>query len=384
VISPSLEVIELDVFTEEGKVVDAKSKGNSLRGFEKAFRGKDASTLHEALPRMLATCSQSHVLAYTKPFQEDAGVSETLVKLEIIESHLRHPYAYWFPHLKLGDEYDFPSGEKFKRVSYYSRKVRELMERIGGKWPHLDYLTQRKKVRISREELKEIVAFVEGEVLGMGLNEFLEAKELEELNKGDVGKLVERAYSSLFWNNGLKNYLTVGFPFHSNFEKDKLEDRGLVVLYDGKPVEVGPLAQALTFDELVKKYHDKYGPSPLLREISRMKVMAKLLLSLYDVEFESKGFSIRSGHFLSAVESIRGSLIHSFSVDKMGKIVDYVILQPTTIISSPGGALERSVIGVPLEGIPLAVSSLDTCFVTKVNVYEGNRLLWSKRIGGFC
>ncbi|TRM89720.1 hypothetical protein DJ526_08100 [Sulfolobus sp. A20-N-G8] len=78
------------------------------------------------------------------------------------------------------------------------------------------------------------------------------------------------------------------------------------------------------------------------------------------------------------------SLLHTFKIDN-GKIENYNILQPTTIIASPGGVLERSVIGIPIDGIPLAVSSLDTCFVTKVNIYdENNRLIGSKRIGGFC
>ncbi len=384
-ISPEIEVIDLDVFTSDGKVVKAKSSGNVLRGFEKAFIGKEALKLYEILPRVLATCSQSHIYAYASPFLEDKKVIETMVMLEIVESHLRHPYAYWFPHLKLGAEYDFPSGGKFRKVSYYSRKIREVMERIGGKWPHTKHLSEKVNVQLKGEDLKEVVDFVEKEMLGMPLGDFLEVKDLGEMRKGDVGLLVDKAYESVFWNNGVNNYITVGFPFGANFEVSKLRDEGLRVTYDSKPVEVGPLAQALTFDELARKYHEKLGPSPLLREISRFKIIAKLLTLLYhDADLSSSTLRIPDGEYMGLVESIRGSLLHAFKIDN-GKVRNYNILQPTTIIASPGGALERSVIGIPVDGIPLAVSSLDTCFVTKVNIYdENNRLIGSKRIGGFC
>jgi len=385
-----LEIIGLDVIVKEGKVVNAKCSGNKVRGFEKSFIGKDANTFYEVLPRILATCSQSHLYVYMKP-HVNTSITELLMFLEIIDSHLKHPYAYWFPHLIKDEKFAFPSGEKFKRVSLISRKIKETMEKIGGRWPHTGYLKEEKeKIEFKRDWLKDVVEFIEGELLGMSIEDFLNVKNIEEF-EGDLKLLTEKGLESLSWNLGLRDYLVVGFPFtKSNFSYSLIDDRGLEVTYNGKKVEVGPLAQALTFDPLVIKYFNQLGPSPLLREISRIKVLAKLLSEINeDVSFESEKFNANDGNYISFAESIRGSLIHKYEIEK-GKITSYKIIQPTTFIASPKGALESAVIGLPIRDpknpteLSLSVSSLDTCFVTMVKVYENDKLVTTKRIGGFC
>jgi|GEM_PF-1350946 hydrogenase large subunit len=388
-----LEVINLDVKVEERKVVKAVSSGNKLRGFEKTFIGKKAEEFYYILPRVLATCSQSHVYAYTKLFSDrNNNIEKTLVMLEIMESHIKHPYMYWFPNLTKDPRYDFPSGDKFKRVAFYAKKLREVMEMIGGKWPHVDYLRGDKSVIFRKNMLKEFKDFFEREVIGMESEQFMEVSSLEELesNNGDIGFLVKLAEESLFWNLGLRRYLVVGFPFQDSMNISLLKDEGVRVTYNGLLVEVGPLAQALTFDKLIKRYHEKYGPSPLLRELARLKIVAKLLLMLEDFEIESEKFKVSNGSYVSYVESIRGSLIHYFDI-KDNLIMNYRIIQPTTIIASPSGALENAVLGLRVNDvkdpkeIALSVSSLDTCFVTNVRIYdENNRLITTKRIGGFC
>ncbi|QXJ35537.1 nickel-dependent hydrogenase large subunit [Saccharolobus shibatae] len=383
-----LEIIDLDVNIRDGKVVSAKCSGNKVRGFEKAFTGKDAKTLYEVLPRVLATCSQSHLYVYVKPHTQ-TSITELLMFLEIIDSHMKHPYAYWFPHIIKDEKYSFPSGEKFRKVSLVSRKIKEIMEKIGGKWPHVDYLRGEKIVKITKGELRDITSFMESELLGMSIEDFLNVKMLEELS-GDLKLMVEKSIDSLNWNFGLRNYLVVGFPFkNTEFDCNYIKDEGLEVSYKGKKVEVGPLAQALTFDKLVKSYFNKYGPSPLLREISRIKVAVKLISEINDLDINSERFSISDGNYVSFAESIRGSLIHQYEISN-GKISNYRIIQPTTFIASPSGALESAVIGLPIKSakdpveLALTVSSLDTCFVTRVRVFENEKLVTTKRIGGFC
>ena len=383
-----LEMIDLDVNIRDRKVVSAKCSGNKVRGFEKAFMGKDAKTLYEVLPRVLATCSQSHLYVYIKPHTQ-TSITELLMFLEIIDSHMKHPYAYWFPHIIKDEKYSFPSGEKFRKVNLVSRKIKEIMEKIGGKWPHVDYLRGKKIVKITKEELRDIISFMENELLGMSIEDFLNIKRLEELS-ADLKLLVEKSIESLNWNFGLRDYLVVGFPFkNTDLDYNYIKDEGLEVSYKGKKVEVGPLAQALTFDELVKSYFIKYGPSPLLREISRIKVAAKLISEINDLEISSERFSISDGNYVSFAESIRGSLIHQYEISN-GKISNYRIIQPTTFIASPSGALESAVIGLPIKSakdpveLALTVSSLDTCFVTRVRVFENGKLVTTKRIGGFC
>ncbi len=378
-----LEVIELKIEIDNGKVISAKSSGNRLRGYEKVFIGKDPKELHNVIPRILSTCAQSHVFAYSNAvmnLDESAlRIQRLMVMLEIIESHIRHPYAYWFPYIG-GKEYDFPSGIKFKKISLISRQLRGLIEKIGGKWPSVDYFN--KKIQIKRDEIEEIKRNWEKETLGMGIEEFLELNEIEEL-KGDLSLLKKVPY----WRSGISEYLTIGFPFHGDFNYSYIKDNGVEVKYNEKLVEVGPLAQALTFDNMIKKLHEKFGPSPLLRELSRMKIVAYLFSQIDEVNEEVRGFSIK-GSGLGLVESIRGSLIHK--VDINDKIEDYKIIQPTTFISSPNGALENAVKGIPVGDpknpweISLAVSSLDSCFVTEVKIFEKDRLIHSKRIGGFC
>ncbi|PVU70558.1 hydrogenase [Sulfolobus sp. SCGC AB-777_L09] len=383
-----LEVIEINVKIKDNKVIEARSSGNKLRSFEKTFTGKNANSFYEILPKVLATCGQSHLYAYTSRVSDNERVIKTLVMLEIIDSHLRHPYAYWFPHVVNDERYSFPHGEKFQKVAKISQRIKWVMEYIGGKWPHVDYLRNTKVVKFSKELLKDIREFFEKEVIGMNVEDFLQLNEIEEF-KGDLKVLIEHSLDSLYWNFGLRNYITVGFPFVSTADLLLIEDKGLEIFYKGSKVEVGPLAQALTFDKLIKKYHEKYGPSPLLRELSRIKIVAKLLNEFEDFETVSKPFSIEDGYYISSVESIRGSLIHSFSISH-GLIESYRIIQPTSIIASPRGAIEASLIGLKVADpknaveVALTVSSLDTCFVSIVKIFEDEKLRSIKRIGGFC
>ncbi|ARM75350.1 nickel-dependent hydrogenase large subunit [Acidianus manzaensis] len=378
-----LEVIDLEVYVEGGKVINAKSSGNKLRNYEKMFLNKDARSLYNIIPRVLATCAQSHVYAYANAVSStNLEASKYMVMLEIIESHLRHPYVYWFPYLG-GVEYQFPSGQKFARISKLSREIKGLMEKIGGKWPSIDYLSN-KKISIRKDEILSIISGFEKEVIGMDLDSFLNLTEISEL-KGDLKLLKDVPLRRA----GIDNYLVIGFPFLGNFNLEYLSDFGTYVLYNGTYVEVGPLAQALTFDKMVKNLHNKYGPSPLLRELSRIRVIAYLLKMFSDLDYYSDEFKVNKGTGIGIVESIRGSLIHKVSIDEDYKVSNYSIIQPTTFNASPGGALEKAVEGIPIDPknpweLSLAVSSLDSCFVTEVKVYEKDKMILKKRIGGFC
>ncbi|WP_373468344.1 hypothetical protein [Acidianus infernus] len=133
-----LEAISLRINIENNVVVSAQSSGNKLRGYEKAFINKKVREVQDIIPRVLATCSQSHVSTFAQAISiinhNSEILSRIVVSLEIIESHIKHPYVYWFPYI--GDRnYDFPTGERFKRIIPFSKKVKEIIEKIGGKWP---------------------------------------------------------------------------------------------------------------------------------------------------------------------------------------------------------------------------------------------------------
>jgi len=379
-----IETIELRVEIEKNVVTKVTSSGNRLRGYERAFVGKDPIELLRIIPRVLSTCSQSHVLAYAEAVAEPGNweeASRIMAILEIVESHMKHPYAYWFPYLG-GEEYSFPSGIKFRRISEATRKVRTLMEKVGGKWPSVGHLSPGAGVRFRLQDLIDVIKVFQEQTIGMDLDSFLELSDLEEL-RGDSALLnkVEP------WRAGLKRYLVIGFPFRGDFSPHLITDEGNTVTYSGQTVEVGPLAQALSVDPLIRKLHHMWGPSPLLRELSRLRIVAFLLRELRDVDLVSEGVKIRGGG-VGGVESIRGSLIHI--VDLGEKVRDYRIVQPTTFNASPGGALEKAVQGIPINDprspweISLAVSSLDSCFVTQVEVFNEGKFVLSKRIGGFC
>jgi len=383
-----MEVIDVDVFVKDGIVIKAKSSGNRLRGFEKGFIGKSISELIDIVPRTLATCSQAHLYALTEKMKGFEKTRALMLMLEIIESHLKHPYIYWFPNLNLGKDYDFPQGIKYHKVTYAAKLIRRIMEKIGGKFPY-NYYLKGKSVQFKKEELNEVLNIIESEVLGMSIDEFLEVSSFEEL-RGDLRLLYDRGNKFLYFVGGVRSYLVVGFPFSSKpFDFSKVKDNVTEVEYEGNKVEVGPLAQALTFDPLVRKYHDNIGPSPLLREISRMKVMAKLLSNLESFIEEDKLELVEDGIFINTVESIRGSLIHNFIIED-GIVKHYHILQPTSIIASRDGALEKVIEGLRIENLKnpveltLAISSLDTCFVTRVRVIQDGKIVNEKRIGGLC
>ncbi|ABP95092.1 MULTISPECIES: nickel-dependent hydrogenase large subunit [Metallosphaera] len=374
----ALDTIDLKVKISDGKVVYAKSSGNKLRGYERMFIGKDPRELPDIIPRVLSTCAQSHTFAYIKAVGNNNLdlIGNLMVSLEIIESNIKHPYAYWLPYLG-GVEYEFPGGKKFRKVSHASRKIRAIMEKIGGKWPSVDYVKKGTKLSFTREELKDVISFLESDMLGMSLQDFLGIKELEEL-RGDI-----RYLNAEYWRAGLGRYASAW----AQLDVSKIDDQGDRVLYDGTLVEVGPLAQALTFDDMIVKLHRDMGPSPLLRELARVRVAAKLILGLQDLEIESEGLHIR-GDGIGYLESIRGVLVHQVKVKD--KVVEYRVIQPTTFNASPGGALENAVLGIPVRNyrnpweISLAVSSLDSCFITNVEVYLDDKYLFTKRVGGFC
>ncbi|MQL56403.1 hypothetical protein [Acidianus ambivalens] len=114
-----LEAISLKVYIENNVVVSALSSGNKLRGFEKAFINKKVKELQDIIPRVLATCSQSHVSAFTRAVgiinHNSEILSRIAVSLEIIESHTKHPYIYWFPYMSVSNNFCF---------LYFSRAVR--------------------------------------------------------------------------------------------------------------------------------------------------------------------------------------------------------------------------------------------------------------------
>jgi len=107
-----------------------------------------------------------------------------------------------------------------------------------------------------------------------------------------------------------------------------------------------PLAQALTFDPLVVKYFNELGTTPLLRKISKIKVLAKLLNE--DVNFESEKFNTNDRNYIPFAESIKGSLIYKYEIQK-NKITPCKIIKLTTFLASPKGALESAVIGLPIR-----------------------------------
>lgn len=380
-----LDVIDLDVIVKQGRVIRATSSGNKLRGYEKAFVGMDPYQLYSVIPRVLSTCAQSHVFAYADAVldlhENTMKAMKTMLILEIIDSHVRHPYTYWFPYIG-GKEFDFPTGEKFRRISILSKKIRELMMKIGGKWPNIEYMKDGRRISLRKEDINQLMKDWESLTLGMTLDEFLQLSKIEEL-RGDLS-----LFSKVpLWRSGLGNYLTVGFPFDGEVRYEELEDKGNEITYNRRKVEVGPLAQALTFDPMIKGLHNKMGPSPLLRELSRLRVAAHLMKMLDEMEVESDGYALK-GSGVGKVESIRGSLIHQ--VEMNGTVNGYTIIQPTTFIASPKGALESAVTGIPVYDpknpweLSLAVSSLDSCFITEVKIYENEKLVHSKRIGGFC
>lgn len=164
--------------------------------------------------------------------------------------------------------------------------------------------------------------------------------------------------------------------------------------YDGKPAEVGPLAEMIIsanplFADLVKRN----DPNAFVRELARIgraalwiPAMERWLDEIADCHlgFYEPGGSIESGEGFGLTEAARGALGHWVVIER-GEIVRYQVISPTTWNGSPRdaagvrGPWEQALIGTrvrdanaPVE-LGHVIRSFDPCLVCTVHALDPKR-----------
>lgn len=165
--------------------------------------------------------------------------------------------------------------------------------------------------------------------------------------------------------------------------------------YEGRPAEVGPLADALVSgDPLVTDLAKRWGPSTLVRQVARAVRPARLLaalercLALADpgAPVYTPPREITDGEGAGLVGAARGGLGHWVRI-RDGLIESYQIVTPTTWNASPRdsagvrGPMEEALVGTrvadPENPVELGhvVRSFDACLVCTVHAVRRGRTL---------
>ncbi|OHE57429.1 MAG: hypothetical protein A2Z47_14245 [Thermodesulfovibrio sp. RBG_19FT_COMBO_42_12] len=358
--------LEITVELDGGKVQNAQSRGVMFRGFEMILKGRDPMDAIVFTPRICGICGASHGVAsstvirnaWQSQMPDNAYMVKNIVlATEIIMSHITHFYMLFVPDLtnrKYSSHPDYAEMVKrflpFKGISYLkSIKARpsmlELMGVFAGKWPNTLIFQPGGvtcSISISRQTkslglLRELQDFVEETLLGCEIDEWLENKSMDDIDKwlkesrhqdSDIGTYVMCGKNSGLdkIGRGPDRFLSYGayelpegqklFPcgyFDGDFlpfNQDKITEfikysfykgyseglhpsEGITEpdpdkegayswskspRYDSKVVEVGPLARMiLDKDPLIYDIFKKSGSSVFLRVLARLHEAVRLV-----------------------------------------------------------------------------------------------------------
>src|SRR4030043_884576 len=358
--------LEITIEVKDGKVQDARSKGVMFRGFEILLKGRYPMDAIVFTPRICGICGASHGVAsstairnaWKSQMPDNAyRVNNIILAIEILMSHITHFYILFAPDLtnkKYSPHPDYPEIVKrffpFKGISYLKAiKARpsmlELMGIFAGKWPNTLIFQPGGvtcSISISRQTkslglLRELQDFVEETLLGCEIDEWLENKSMDDIDKwlkesrhqdSDIGTYVMCGKNSGLdkIGRGPDRFLSYGayelpegqklFPcgyFDGDFlpfNQDKITEfikysfykgyseglhpsEGITEpdpdkegayswskspRYDSKVVEVGPLARMiLDKDPLIYDIFKKSGSSVFLRVLARLHEAVRLV-----------------------------------------------------------------------------------------------------------
>ncbi|ADC48327.1 [Ni/Fe] hydrogenase, large subunit [Alkalihalophilus pseudofirmus OF4] len=153
--------MEIDVYIENNRVVDAKTKGHLFRGFEQMLVGRSPFDAVYFTQRICGICSAAHSIASSlaledalniHPLEQGRYLRDIIHCCEFLQNHVRHFYQYTVPdYVKLEsnslfntDHHDFRLPKQINdRISRhyfesleYSRLAHQMLAILGGKAPH--------------------------------------------------------------------------------------------------------------------------------------------------------------------------------------------------------------------------------------------------------
>lgn len=153
--------MEIDVTVEQNRIIEAKTKGNLFRGFEKMLVGRQPFDAVYFTQRICGICSSAHSVASSlaledalsiKPLEQGRYLRDIIHCCEFLQNHLRHFYQYTVPdYVKIEqdtllqsdhDDFRLPQAINQRIAQHYfdslaaSRLAHQMLALLGGKAPH--------------------------------------------------------------------------------------------------------------------------------------------------------------------------------------------------------------------------------------------------------
>jgi Ni,Fe-hydrogenase I large subunit len=352
-------LIQVDI--EGGRVARSRASGTLYRGFEAMLRGRDPLDAIVITCRVCGQCGLTHSAAAAAAIRAALGARmppnahlaiDVMLGIETVIGHFTHFYLSFAPDLA-DRPYDERAAQGFLPLagSSFARALREREVILGvlglfaGKWPNSLAIqpggttrpVEASEIRRAHGLLGAYVKFVEEQVIGCELDEWLALRSVSDLERwlepgphlgSDLGTFVSLSFrhglekigawparflSSGGWPNPAGEHLFKP-GFHDGeahaFDPERITEAlkhswydprtdGLVPFdaqtepaperpeayswakaprYAGQPAETGPLARLVNArDPLLEDLLAKHGPCVLVRELARLHEALRLL-----------------------------------------------------------------------------------------------------------
>ena len=347
----------LSLRIREGKVEECQLEAmEGARFFEALVLDKKLKDVQEIVSRICGICSTSHSIASIqalenalniKPTQNQLVLRKLLLIGERIRSHATHLYF-----LSLPDYLGFSSaltmtkkyGARIDDALKLIRLGNKIIETFGGReiHPFCDIkkipIIDRKKILELKRELENSQQTIKKTIelfLGLKNPKFERATDYLSLDGEGLisGKIISK--SGIIYTEDYKKHLKENIREYATSK---------FVLKDGWPYVTGAIARInnnyQNLDKESLSYLKKLGKLPLKNPFYNNQCQAIELLYLTKKAIEfldnlkeeriKRGYKIKEGQGISAVEAPRGTLFHEYKINKEGKISYCNIIPPTT------------------------------------------------------
>ncbi|GAW90924.1 nickel-dependent hydrogenase large subunit [Calderihabitans maritimus] len=513
--------LRIEVEVENGKVVDAWSKGTMFRGFEQILVGKDPRDATYVAERICGVCMGSHgwtsAMAVEQAHGAKVPTAGRLIRNLLVGALWLHDHPLHFYHLSALDYLDvmavaqyqgndpgllavkekimslveagdtYPLTPRYQpddfsvkdpeivttAVAHYLKaleiqaKAKKMSAILSGKQPHQSSIVvggvtgypNIEQLHQFRDLLVEVVDFIKnvyvpdvvffgtGPLLPLaqagigagpgnylayggfpqdddGKEKLLPAGVIKDGNLSRVEELDPQKITEAVTHSWYKEYGEAKHPWEGSTEPD-LDKEGAYSFvkaprYEGKPMEVGPLARMLVKQhqpllDLVQEYGIKPGAvarhaARALETVLVADAMFLWLDQLMEVLKEGDAYAAegsakihdtahweppQSGRGVGLNEAPRGALGHWVEI-KNRKISHYQIVVPTTWNASPRddkgvrGPIEQALIGTPVDpenpaNVVRVIRSFDPCLACAIHIIEprGERFVEISPMGGW-
>lgn len=381
--------MEIEVFIENKRVVEAKTSGLLFRGFEKMLVGRNPYDAVYFTERICGICSTAHSIASSMalesalkviPSEQGRYLRDIIHGCEFLQNHIRHFYQYTVPDfVRLPEQYPiYKTEHKDYRLSkekndllvkhYFdsldmSRKAHEMLAVLGGKAPHnhgvfiggiTTQATTDKIIKL-RSILYEIKAFIENAMLpdvftlaeyypeyyhnGGGYGNFLTYGCFNGYSKLTTLYVDAKTYSkdaiedfnqANISEEAEYSWYSGGEANEPDMEKPKAYTWIKAARYRGLPFETGPLARQWLSGEY------RHGISTMDRIIARV-MEAKKITEILGILLDNleMGLVVQKSYAFTGpsegsglVDTTRGSLGHWIRINN-DVISYYQIITPS-------------------------------------------------------